>query len=158
MNEKSLALELLVGNWPQLIDWTLLGLRLFIGGCFIVHGLGKLGFVGPSKGKPSREVLDGFADWLKSLGLPYPALQARLAMLSELVGGFLIAVGLFTRLGLVFCLVTMIVAAFIGHRGSGYLITNNPPGAEYTINLAAICAAMAVFGPGQYSVDFWLFG
>ena len=53
--------------------------------------------------------------------------------------------------------VTMIVASRIGHRGAGYLITNDPPGAEYTINLAAICAAAALFGPGSYSLDALLF-
>ena len=43
----------------------------------------------------------------------------------------------------------MIVAGRIGHKGAGYLITNNPPGAEYTINLAVICAVFLLLGPGR---------
>ena len=37
---------------------------------------------------------------------------------------------------------TMVVAARLGHKDAGYLITNDPPGAEYTINLAAVCAVV----------------
>jgi putative oxidoreductase len=51
----------------------------------------------------------------------------------------------------------MLVATRLGHRGAGYLITNDPPGAEYTINLAVICAAIAIVGPGSLSLDAMLF-
>ena len=78
-------------------------------------------------------------------------------MLSEMIGGILITLGLFTRVGCVLCIGTMIVAALIGHKGGGYLITNNPPGREYTINLAAICAMFFLLGPGAYSLDARLF-
>lgn len=142
--------NLLLDTSVNFVSISSLVLRFFIGTCFVVHGLGKLGLVGPGN-------MAGFEGWLKSLGLPMPALQARLAMLSELTGGVLIALGLFTRLGLLFCFVTMVVAALIGHKGGGYLITNNPPGNEYTINLAAVLVAMFLIGPGQYSLDYLLF-
>jgi putative oxidoreductase len=130
-------------------QWAHLGitlLRLFIGPCFIVHALGKLGVVGPGN-------MDGFVDWLTSLGVPMPALQARMAMLTELVGGILLTLGLLTRPACLLLAVTMLVAARLGHRGAGYLITNEPPGAEYTVNLAAVCVAIALLGPGPYSLD-----
>src|SRR4051812_32310119 len=96
------------------IDLALLIGRAFIGVCFIVHGLGKLGVVGTGN-------MEGFVSWLKSLGVPMPEVQARIAMLSELVGGTMIAAGLGMRLGAVLCLGTMLVAATVGHRGGGYL-------------------------------------
>lgn len=142
--------SLLLHTEPILIDIAVLIVRLFIGVCFVVHALGKLGLVGPGN-------MAGFAGWLKSLGVPFPELQARLAMFAELLGGTLITLGLFTRVGLVLCFFTMLVAAAIGHKGGGYLITNNPPGNEYTINLAAICVALFLLGPGTYSLDFFLF-
>lgn len=133
-----------------LIQTAITLLRAFIGPCFIVHALGKLGVVGPGKG------MAGFVGWLRDLGVPFPALQARMAMLTELVGGGLITVGLLTRPACLLLAFTMLVAARIGHKGGGYLITNEPQGAEYTINLAAICLVLALLGPGVYSLDAML--
>lgn len=129
---------------------ALLIFRITLGICFIVHGLGKLGIVGPGN-------MTGFAGWLNSLGLPAPALQARMAMLSELIGGALIACGLLTRIAAFFCMMAMIVAASIGHKGGGYLITNNPPGNEYALNLAILMLVLILIGPGVYSLDALLF-
>jgi putative oxidoreductase len=132
------------------VDFALLIIRLFIGPCFVVHALGKLGVVGSGS-------MDGFASWLEDLGVPFAALQARMAMLSELVGGVLLTLGLLTRPACLVLVATMIVAGRVGHRGAGYLITNDPPGAEYTINLAAVAFAVFVTGPGAVSLDALLF-
>lgn len=130
----------------QEYDIAMLIGRLFIGICFIVHGLGKLGLVGPG-------TMKGFEGWLGSLGLPMPALQARLAMVLEIAGGAFIATGFLMRVGCLMCLATMVVAAMVGHKGGGYLITNTPPGNEYAVNLAAICVVFLLLGPGAYSID-----
>lgn len=124
-------------------------LRVFIGICFIIHGLGKLGIVGPGN-------MQGFVGWLKSLNVPMPEIQARMAMLTELLGGTCLALGLLTRPVCVMLTFVMVVAMFIGHKGGGYLITNNPPGREYTINLAVVLLAILMLGPGEYSIDFRL--
>jgi len=134
---------------PYLFDWAMLIFRVFIGVCFVIHGLGKLGLVGPGN-------MAGFVGWLKSLGLPYPELQARVAMLSELLGGTLIAFGLCTRAAAAVIFVTMTVAAVIGHKGGGYLVTNNPPGNEYAVNLAMLMVVLVLLGPGHYSLDYLL--
>jgi putative oxidoreductase len=139
-----------VGTTSGLVAIALLIGRLFIGLCFVTHGLGKLGLVGSGS-------MRGFVEFLESLGVPLAPVQARLAMLSELVGGGLLALGLFTRPACLLLVFTMLVAGRLGHRGAGYLITNDPPGAEYTINLAAICVVFALLGPGSLSLDAWLF-
>ena len=131
-------------------DFAVLLVRLFIGPCFVVHALGKLGVVGTG-------TMDGFAGWLQDLGVPFAGIQARMAMLSELVGGSLMTIGLFTRPACVLLVFTMLIAGKLGHRGAGYLITNDPPGAEYTINLAAIAFAIFITGPGTVSLDAMLF-
>lgn len=135
---------------PELNDLALLIARIFLGTCFVIHGLGKLGVVGSGN-------MDGFTGWLRSLGMPFPAIQARLAMASEILGGTLVTFGLFTRVGFVLCCFVMIIAASLGHKGGGYLITNNPPGNEYALNLAVLCVVFFLLGPGAYSLDamFW---
>ena len=142
--------HLLVATTPGLVDLALLVGRVAIGVCFVIHGLGKLGHVGTGS-------MAGFVAWLRELGVPQAAIRARMAMLSELTGGSLLALGLFTRPACALLVFTMIVAGRIGHRGAGYLITNDPPGAEYTINLAAICACFALAGPGRLSLDALIF-
>jgi len=139
---------LLVQPWHANIG-LFLG-RLAIGLCFVTHGLGKLGVVGTGN-------MQGFVEFLDSVGVPMAPVQARMAMLSEITGGSLLALGLLTRPACLLLIVTMIIAARIGHKGAGYLITNNPPGAEYTINLAVICAVLFLTGPGVISLDYLLF-
>ncbi len=136
---------------PASVDAAILLLRLFIGPCLVVHGLGKLGIVGPGN-------MQGFVGWLSSLGVPFPAVQARLAMAAELLGGVLILLGLFYRPAAIVCMLTLLVAAVIGHKGGGYLITNTPPGNEYAVNLAVVLLAMALLGAGPYSLDSRFFG
>ena len=102
--------------------------------------------------------MQGFVGWLSSLGIPFPAVQARLAMIAELVGGVLILLGLFYRPAAIVCMMTLVVAAAIGHKGGGYLITNSPPGNEYALNLAVVLLAMALLGAGPYSLDARFFG
>lgn len=136
---------------PLPLDIALFAIRVVIGACFVVHALGKLGLVGTG-------TMAGFVAWLRSEGVPLPALQARLAMLAELAGGIGLVLGFLTRPAALLLVFTMVMAARIGHRGAGYLITNDPPGAEYTINLAAICALIAWLGPGAFSLDALLYG
>lgn len=133
--------------WPNMA--LLIG-RGFIGVCFVVHGLGKLGLVGAGN-------MQGFVKWLESLDVPLAPIQARIAMLAEITGGTLLVLGLFMRPACLLLVVTMLVAGRLGHRNAGYLITNEPPGAEYTINLAAICFVFLLLGPGAFSLDALLF-
>ena len=141
---------ILLDSTQVMTAYALLIGRLFIGVCFVVHGLGKLGLVGGGD-------MAGFVAWLEELGVPRAPLQARMAMLSEITGGSLLALGLFTRPACLLLCFTMLVAGRIGHRGAGYLITNEPPGAEYTLNLAVICVVFFLLGPGPLSLDALVF-
>ncbi|HEV3029761.1 MAG TPA: DoxX family protein [Planctomycetota bacterium] len=119
----------------------LLVLRLFLGLGLAAHGYQKVFLFG----------INGFAGLLEKLGTPLPQASAWLSASTELAGGLLIALGLFTRPAAVSLAINMAVAAFLAH--SGYFITNTPPGREYAVNLAAAFVALALTGAGQYSLD-----
>ena len=141
---------ILLDSTESMTALALLMGRAFIGICFVIHGLGKLGLVGTGN-------MAGFVAWLEELGVPRAPLQARMAMLSEISGGTLLTLGLLTRPACLLLCFTMLVAGRLGHRGAGYLITNDPPGAEYTLNLAVICIVFFLLGPGPYSLDALIF-
>lgn len=140
-------MNFLTDTQPYFFDLALLVGRVFIGVSFVVHALGKIGVVGPGN-------MQMFVGWLESLNVPKPQLQARVAMLTELICGILLALGFFTRPACVLLMIVMITACLIGHKGGGYLITNNPPGLEYALNLAVILFVFFLLGPGVYSIDF----
>ena len=113
-------------------------LRLALGGCIAAHGIQKLSFG-----------VGGFAAGLESMGFPLPGVMAWISTLVELVGGVLVAVGFLTRPAAGLLAVNMLVAAIAAH-GSAYFL---PAGMEYALNLAISFAAIALMGPGRFSID-----
>ena len=119
----------------------LLILRMFLGLGLMAHGYQKFFLFG----------ISGFAGFLEKLGAPAPQLSAGLSASTELAGGLLVALGLFTRPAAAALAFNLFVASFLAH--SGYFITNTPPGREYALNLAAAFVALALTGAGQFSLD-----
>jgi len=146
------VIEMLLLSYPDwLFQLALFVVRVTLGLCIIVHGLGKLGFL---KSNPAG--VKGFAGWLESMGMPYPRLNAWAATLTEFLGGILFTIGLGTRFVALALTINMFVAATKGHKGGGYLILNDPPGAEYAINLAVLFGMFVLLGPGTLSIDYLL--
>lgn len=121
----------------------LLLVRLFLGLGLAAHGYAKFS---------SESGIAGFAGFLKSLGVPSPEIMAYVSAGTELIGGVLVAIGLFTRPAAAIVAFNMFVAAFTAHKGS-YFITNNPPGMEYALNLGVVFLALALTGSGRFAVD-----
>eukprot|EP00487_Bulimina_marginata_P002623 TRINITY_DN16041_c0_g1_i1.p1 TRINITY_DN16041_c0_g1~~TRINITY_DN16041_c0_g1_i1.p1 ORF type:complete len:117 (-),score=23.75 TRINITY_DN16041_c0_g1_i1:232-582(-) len=82
-------------------------LRLYLAPIFIQAGWNKLANF------DSTVQWFGNAQW--GLGLPFPELLAALAAGSEFIGGWLLLLGLFTRLTAIPLMITMLVAAFGVH-------------------------------------------
>ena len=104
----------------QLDFLPLLSLRLFLAPVFIAAGLTKATAFG--------DTVNWFGNPDFGLGLPVPALMAFLATAAELLGGFLLLIGLATRLVSLPLIVTMLVAIFAVHWDHGWfaIAPSNP--------------------------------
>ena len=124
---------------------ALLLLRLVAGGLVAGHGAQKLfgSFGGPGP--------EGTAQWLGSMGLEPSDKWAKAAGWSEFGGGLLTALGFLHPLGPIGILSSMAVATGKVHWGKPVWVTEG--GAELPVTNSAIALALALAGPGRYSVD-----
>jgi putative oxidoreductase len=125
------------------IDRGLLALRGALGVVFAAHGAQKLFTMG----------IGGVAGFLGQLGVPLPGLSAALLTAVELGGGLLLLAGAVTRIAALLTAGAMTVAMLLVHAPNGFFLPN---GIEFTFTLALASLALAMTGPGAYSVDEWL--
>jgi putative oxidoreductase len=126
-------------------DLGLLVLRATVGGLLAGHGAQKLfgWFGGPG--------LEGTARSLDSMGMRPGERWARVAALSELGGGLLTALGALSPLGPIAVLAAMSMATVKAHWGKPIWATAG--GAELPVTNIAAALALALAGPGRYSMD-----
>ena len=127
------------------MDLALLVLRLVVGLLFAAHGAQKLFGVLGGGG------LEGTAGMFDNIGLRPGWLQARAAGTAELVGGLLIALGLFTPFAAAALIAVMVVAIITVHAPNGIWNTNQ--GYEFNLVLIAAVFALAGLGAGAWSLD-----
>lgn len=133
----------------MMLNIGLLIIRLVIGVLFIGHGSQKLfGWFGGYG-------IKGTGGWFESIGMKPGAAMAILAGLAEFIGGMLFAIGLLTPLAGIIIAGTMIMAIVKVHGPNGLWSTSN--GYEYNLTLLAVAIGVALAGPGQYSIDAFLF-
>ncbi len=127
----------------------LLIIRLWWGWSFAQSGWGKFGRI--------DEVAAWFGD---TLHIPFPKLNAIMAASTELVGGVLLALGLFARPASIPLAGTMAVAYLTAHREELLAIFSETDkfleAAPFTFLLASVI--VLAFGPGKLSLDHLLLG
>lgn len=126
------------------VNLALLVLRCGIGAVMLAHGINHI-FGG---GK-----IAGTARWFASLGMKPGIVHAWLASLTEVVGGVLLVAGLLTPVGGAAVVGVMLVALITNHRGNGFFIFRPGEGWEYVATLTIVGFAIAVVGPGGWSLD-----
>ncbi len=123
----------------------LLLIRLVVGPLMAAHGAQKLlGWLGGYG-------LAGTAAFFDELGFRPGRLFATAASLSEVGGGVLVALGLFGPVGPALMVSVMVVAAISVHWPNGLFAMTN--GIEIPLLYATAAAALALTGPGAYSLD-----
>lgn len=98
----------------------------------------------------SADKMKGYTDWLTDLNFPAPAAMAYTGKVCELAGGFLMTLGLLTRIAAIPLIVTMSVIGFI--MGEPEFLA-----ADGSILLLLIFFHFLLTGPGKFSVDHLLF-
>ena len=124
-----------LGRWGPTL------LRVMVGLISLTHGTQKL----------FGEGFDGVASMMEGLGVPTPALAAVALVLTEVVGGAALILGLFTRLAAVPLAFSMLVATVLVHLPNGFFSSSG--GIEFTLLLTVACVALALTGPGKASLD-----
>ena len=119
-------------------------IRAVIGLSLAAHGAQKL------FGAFGGGGIEGTGKWLESEGFGPGRRAAYMAGGSELAGGLLLAVGLFTPLAAAIVIGVMLVAGAT-HAEKGFFVVRG--GYEYTFVLGAVAAGIAFTGPGLLSLD-----
>ena len=122
------------------IDAGLALLRVLVGAIIAAHGAQKLFVFG----------FAGVTGAFTQMGVPLPGIAGPLVALLEFFGGIALAVGLLTRLAGLGIAITMLGAIFMVHLSGGFFL---PTGYEFALALFAGSAALALTGPGAYSLD-----
>jgi putative oxidoreductase len=123
---------------PLNLDGALLILRLALAAVLLYHGLPKIMNFGATVG--------GF----QSMHIPAPSLTAAFAVLAEVIGGLLILFGVAVDLAGILVVLEMLGAIAFVHWGNGFDFTKG--GWEHPFTVIAMALALALAGPGDYSV------
>ena len=139
----------LAGFYAALTPWVEALLRVVIALCLMPHGLrAGFGFF-PKTGGPVKSI-SGFGDFLHQGGYKPGHLWAPIIVFTEILGGPMLALGLFTRLVSIPIFILLVMSIY-EHRKFGWFWNNL--GAEYPVIWAAASLYFLVHGGGPISLD-----
>lgn len=114
--------------------------RIVAGVIFMAHGYQKFFMMG----------LPGVTGFFGGLGVPLPGVMAAVIATLELAGGFALLIGFFGRLIAIPLALDIAGAITLVHAKNGFFVPN---GIEFVMLLMFSAIAIAVAGPGRFSVD-----
>jgi putative oxidoreductase len=119
-------------------DLALLVLRIALAAVLLYHGVPKIMNFGATVGA------------FQSMQVPAPTLTAAFAILSEVIGGILILLGIAVDIAGVLVVIEMLGAIATVHWAKGFDFTKG--GWEHPFTVLALALALALAGPGDYAV------
>lgn len=122
------------------IDAGLAALRVIVGGIFMAHGAQKVFVYG----------FAGVTGAFEGMGIPLASVAGPTVALVELLGGLALVLGLFTPLVAGGLAAVMLGALVMVHLPAGFFA---PDGIEFVLALFASAVALALTGPGSWSLD-----
>lgn len=128
-------------------------LRVVAGVIFVMHAyLGGL-IYGPA----------GLTNYMLSRGIPFPALTAWFTILGHLIGGLMLVIGMYTRIGALIHVIIMAGTIIFVHFPQGFFLTGIivnaekgiaiAGGYEYVLTLFAVSVSLVFLGGGPLSID-----
>lgn len=124
------------------LDLAMLLIRLWVGSVMVLHGINH-----------ARNV-EGTTRWFDSVGFKHAGINARFSSAGEIAIGLSIATGFLTSFGAAGMGAIMFVAFWSIHRFAGFFVFHRPDeGYEYVVTLAVVGLALALVGPGSWSID-----
>jgi len=127
---------------PDALNAGLLTLRVVLGIVFIAHGIKH--FINREK----------TINWTASIGFKSPGVQWAFMTFAEIAIGVGLAAGLLTSFAAAGLVSMMFVAFWTVHRTAGFFVSARPDeGYEYVFVLVAAAFAVAIIGPGEWSLD-----
>jgi putative oxidoreductase len=122
-------------------DNAILLVRVWIGVIFIYHGLSIW----------HQRNMQDFADYLRTLNIPFPLLNAWLCKTSEFFGGVFLVIGFLKRPACIFLVIDMAVATFVAGKGELLQEGRTP------FILLICCLTILLSTPDKLSVDSLIF-
>ena len=115
-------------------------IRIVAGVIFVAHGYQKFFMMG----------LPGVTGFFTQVGAPLPGITAIVVATLELAGGFALLIGFFARFIAIPLALDIAGAIVLVHIKNGFFV---PGGVEFVMLLMASAIAIAIAGPGKFSVD-----
>lgn len=122
-------------------DVGLLAARLLVGVVLVAHGWQKL----------DEYTLTGTTASFDQMGVPMPRVAATFAAVTEVGGGILLILGLFSSVAALLVVLDMAGAWYFAHRDGGIFVAEG--GGELVMVIGAVALAIGVLGAGRLSVD-----
>ncbi|MCK5633047.1 DoxX family membrane protein [bacterium] len=126
----------------EYFDWMLLGVRLFVGAAFVIHGIQKTTEV--IAYLPSQETFSLFFSSNSSF------LFICLAPLIEIIGGGLILSGIIIELGTILVVPATLIIFFIANLQNSFFIPET--NVKFVFNFISLAITIGFCGPGKWAL------